>query len=321
MDLVFVHPEAALVVLAVALPLAALWLAQRRKRHVRSALGLTPPTRTATRLGAGAIVGLAVLVAAATAQPVLLRQEPIRVRQDAQAYVIVDVTRSMLAARSADGPTRLERALEAAARIRAAVPDVPVGLASFTNRAVPHVFPTTDSSVFGSGLRRAIGIEKPPPDRGVGAVLTAFDALAPLQTHNFFDRNAARRVAVVLTDGETTAVDRSTIDELRAAPPLDLVVVRLWDERERIFHPRVAADRTYSTDPGSTGVLRSFAAATGARLFNEPQVDEAAATVRRLLGRGQASRAGTEVSARPLAGWVFGLAFLPLGYLLWRRNL
>jgi von Willebrand factor type A domain len=321
MDLVFVHPEAALVVLAVALPLAALWLAQRRKGHVRSALGLSPPTRTAARLGAGAIVALALLVAAATAQPVLLRQEPIRVRQDAQAYVVVDVTRSMLASRSAGGPTRLDRALAAAARIRAAVPDVPFGLASFTNRAVPHVFPTTDASVFGSGLRRSIGVEQPPPDRGVGAVLTAFDALAPLQTHNFFDRGATRRVAVVLTDGETTAVDRSTIDELRGEPPLDLVLVRLWDERERIFEPRVAADRTYSTDPGSTAVLRSFAAATGARLFDEPQLDEAAATVRRLLGRGQATHAGTEVSASSLAGWAFGLAFVPLGYLLWRRNL
>jgi hypothetical protein len=298
MDLVFVHPEAGLVVLAVALPLAALWLAQRRKRVIRNALGLSPPTGTATRLGAGAIVGFAVLVAAATAQPVLLRQKPIRVRQDAQAYVVVDVTRSMLAARSADGPTRLERALEA-----------------------PHVFPTTDSSVFGSGLRRSIGVEQPPPDRGIGAVLTAFDALAPLQTHNFFDRDATRRVAVVLTDGETTAVDRSTIDELRSEPPLELVLVRLWDERERIFQSRVAADRTYTTNPASTAVLQSFVAATGARLFDEQHVDEAAATVRRLLGRGQASHAGMEVSAKSLAGWAFGLAFLPLGYLLWRRNL
>jgi hypothetical protein len=321
MDLVFVHPEAAVVVLAVALPLAALWLAQRRKRAVRSALGLSPPGRGATRLGIAAIAALAALVAAATAQPVLLRQEPIHVRQDAQAYVVVDVTRSMLAAGSADGPTRLERALDAAARIRAAVPDVPVGLASFTNRTVPHVFPTTDPSVFGTGLRRSIGVEHPPPDRGVGAVLTAFDALAPLQTHNFFARAATRRVAVVLTDGETNPVDRSTIDELRADPPLDLVLVRLWDERERIFRPRVAADRTYATDPRSTSVLRSFAAATGAKLFDERQLDEAADTVRRLLGRGQTSEAGTEVSARSLAGWTFALAFVPLGYLLWRRNL
>jgi von Willebrand factor type A domain len=320
-DLVFVHPEAAFVSLAVALPLAALWAAQRRKKRVRAALGLSAPPRRATRLAAGAIVGLALLVAAATAQPVLLREKPVHVRQDAEAYVVVDITRSMLAAPSARASTRLERAVRAAARIRSAVPDVPVGLATFTNRAVPHVFPTTDAAVFGAGLRRSVAVEQPPPDRADGAVLTAFDALAPLQTHNFFERRATRRVAVVVTDGETRPVDRSTIEALHGEPPLELVLVRVWREDERIFRPRVPADRGYTSDPDSSAVLQSFVANTGARLFAESEIDEAAATARGLLGHGKAEHAGTEVSARPLAGWIFGLAFLPLGYLLWRRNL
>jgi hypothetical protein len=31
--------------------------------------------------------------------------------------------------------------------------------------------------------------------------------------------------------------------------------------------------------------------------------------------------AGTEVSARSLTAWTLALAVVPLGYLLWRRNL
>jgi hypothetical protein len=319
-DLVFVHPEAAVVGLAVALPLAGFWAAQRRKARVRAALGLLPPPKHAARLAAGGIIGVALLAAAAAAQPVLLQKEPIAVREDAEAYVVLDITRSMLAGRSADAPTRLQRATRVAARIRAAVPDVPVGLASFTNRVVPHVFPTVEAAVFGSGLRRAIGIEQPPPDRAEGAVLTAFDALAPLQTHNFFARTTTRRVAVVITDGETNPVAFETIDVLRSPPRLDLVIVRVWDENERIFRSQLPADQEYRTDPGSTDVFRSFAEATRARTFDESEVGKAAATVRRLLGRGEAVATGNEVSARPLAGWTFALAFLPLGYLLWRRN-
>ena len=321
MNVVFVHPEAALVGLAVLVPLSALWLLERRKARVRNTLGLAPPSRRGSRLAAGALAVLTTLVAAASAQPVLLRQEPVFVRADAEAYVVIDITRSMLAAESRSGDTRLERAVRVAERIRGAVPGVPVGLASFTNRVVPHVFPTDDAAVFSSGLRRSIEVESPPPDRAEGAVLTAFDALAPLQTHNFFAPSSERRVAVIVTDGETRPVALSTIAALRRRPVLDLVLVRVWRERERIFRPRIAADRSYRTDPGSTDVLRDFVRTTGTRLYSESEAGEASAEVARLLGRGKPVRAGSQVSAQALGAWAFGLAFVPLGYLLWRRNL
>ncbi|MBA2294225.1 MAG: VWA domain-containing protein [Actinobacteria bacterium] len=320
MNLVLVHPEAALVGAAVLVPLGALWLLERRKARIRALLGLAPPPTRASRLAAGALVVLAALVATASAQPVLLRQDPVFVRADAEAYVVIDITRSMLAGASRSGDTRLERAVRVAAQVRAAVPDVPVGLASFTNRIVPHVFPTDDAVVFRSGLRRSIEVESPPPDRAAGAVLTAFDALAPLQTHNFFAPESRRRVAVIVTDGETNPVSQRTIAALRRRPRLDLVLVRVWGERERIFQPGVAADRSYRTDPGSTEVLRDFVRATGARLYAESDARRASAEVARLLGRGAPVRAGSQVSAQPLAVWTFGLAFVPLGYLLWRRN-
>lgn len=317
----FVHPAAALVALAAALPLAALVRQERRAGRVRAALGLGPPPRRRPAAVAVAIALTAALLGAAAAGPVLLDSEPVRTRTDAEAYVVLDVTRSMLAAAEEGAPTRLERARAAAARLREAVPDVPVGIASFTNRLVPHVFPTTDGDVFASGLARSIGIEQPPPDTGEGALLTALDALAPLQTHGFFSPAARRRAAVVLTDGETLPLSQATETALRGRPPLDLIVLRLWSPDERIHEPLLPLDTRYRADPASTAVFEGFVRAVGARAFAEGEVGEAARLLRERLGAGKAVVTGREVSARPLAAWAVALAALPLAYVLRRRNL
>jgi hypothetical protein len=320
MELVFVHPYAALIALLVALPLAALWLGERRSTRIRTALGLRTPRRRRRFLLVLAAVLLAALLGAASAQPVLVGAQKLQARQDAEAYVVVDITRSMLAS-GPDGKTRFERAVSAARRLRAAIPDVPVGLASFTNRTVPHIFPTLDRAVFGSGLGRSLAVEQPPPDEGSGALLTAFDALAPLQTHGFFAPGRARRVAVVVTDGETRPVSGATIEALRDLPRVDLMLVRVWRDGERIHHPRAPIDRSYRSDPSSARRLEAFAAATGARVYGEGSLDAAARELRRLVGTGERVEVGTEQSVKPLTAWTLGLALVPLAYLLWRRNL
>jgi hypothetical protein len=321
MELVFVHPYAALVALLVALPLAALWVGERRSARVRSALGLRAPRRRRRLPLLLAAALLAALLGAASAQPVLVGAEKLQARQDAEAYVVVDITRSMLASSGPEGETRFERAVSAARRLRAAVPDVPVGLASFTNRTVPHIFPTLDRAVFGSGLTRSLAVEQPPPDEGSGALLTAFDALAPLQTHGFFTPGTARRIAIVVTDGETRPVSAETIQALRDLPRVELLLVRVWREGERIHRPRAPIDRRYRSDPSSTRLLQAFAAATRARVYGEGSVDDAAGELRRLVGSGERVEVGTEQSTKPLAAWTLGLALVPLGYLLWRRNI
>jgi hypothetical protein len=238
---------------------------------------------------------------------------------DAEAYIVIDITRSMLASTGKDEPTRLDRARSIAGRLRAAVPDVPVGIASFTNRVVPHVFPTTDPAVFSAGLERSIGVESPPPDTGDGALLTALDSLAPLQTHRFFSPAATRQVAVVLTDGETLPLSQATEDALRGGR-LDLMFVRLWSERERIHAPQIALDARYRADPASTVVYDEIVRALGARAFPEGDVAEAASELRRRLGRGEAVVTGHEAGGRQLSGWAAALAALPLAYVLRRRN-
>jgi hypothetical protein len=321
MEIVFAHPLAAVVLVAVALPLAAFVAVERRAGRLRRTLRLPPPRRRRTAPVALALGATAALLAAAAAGPVLLEGKPVRTRTDAEAYVVLDVTRSMLASARPGSPTRLDRARMAAARLREAVSDVPVGIASFTNRLVPHIFPTTDADVFASGLARSIGIERPPPDTAEGALVTALDALGPLQTHGFFSPAARRRAVVVLTDGETLPLSQATETALRGSPPLDLVVVRLWSPGERIHEPLLPLDSRYRTDPSSTPVFDELVRSIGARAFAEGDVDEAAALLRRRLGRGDAVVTGREVSARPLAAWAVALAAVPLAYVLRRRNL
>jgi hypothetical protein len=319
-DIVFVHPAAALIALAAAVPLVALLVVVRRSARVRAALSLQPPPRRRVALPAAALAATGLLLGAAAAGPVWLKSDAVETRTDAEAYVVLDVTRSMLASAGAGRPTRLERARALAARIRAAVPDVPVGIASFTNRLVPHIFPTTDADVFASGLARSIGIEQPPPDTGGGALVTALDALGPLQTNGFFSPAASRRVAVVLTDGETLPHSQATETALRGRPPLSLLLVRLWSPAERIHEPELPLDARYRPDPASTPVFEDFVRSVGARAFGEDEVDDAARVLRRRLGEGPQIVTGREVSAQPLAAWAVALAAVPLVYLLGRRN-
>ena len=61
-----------------------------------------------------------------------------------EVVVVLDTSRSMLASASPGAPTRFERAVGFGAALRSRVGDVPFGLASFTDRVLPHLFPTLD---------------------------------------------------------------------------------------------------------------------------------------------------------------------------------
>ena len=74
---------------------------------------------------------LAGLFALAAMQPVLELGRERAEREDAELYVVFDTSRSMLAAAAPGEPNRLARAEELALRLRARIPLVPVGIASF----------------------------------------------------------------------------------------------------------------------------------------------------------------------------------------------
>ena len=95
-------PLAALIVLAGVLPLLATRRSARRAAAVRRELGLEPRRRS--RFPAAATVGAAALVGLAAAQPIVEYTTRHDVRTDAEAYVVLDVSRSMLARRDQGRP-------------------------------------------------------------------------------------------------------------------------------------------------------------------------------------------------------------------------
>ena len=90
----FLSPLAALVALAVVLPLAAYALLEVRARRVSQRIGLEPPPLR-SRLGVpGAIAVVAAFLGIAAAQPVISGEQAHTGRSDAQVFVLFDTSRS-----------------------------------------------------------------------------------------------------------------------------------------------------------------------------------------------------------------------------------
>src|SRR5262249_30248305 len=140
MGLVFLTPLAALAGLAALVPLLLALVREVRDGRLRRVLGVAAPrlgARFATALAAAALVGC---LAAAAAQPALRADSRTKARTDAQVFFVVDVSRSMLARARRGAPTRFQRAVELALRVRAALPQVPAGVASLSDWLLPHAF-------------------------------------------------------------------------------------------------------------------------------------------------------------------------------------
>src|SRR5438874_2105040 len=83
-----------------------------------------------------------------------------------------------------------------AERLRLELGDVPTGLASITDRTLPHVFPTPDVDTFETALVKAMGIERPPPSDGFSIKVTTLGSLAHVATDNFYSVAAKHRLCV-----------------------------------------------------------------------------------------------------------------------------
>jgi hypothetical protein len=308
------------VAVGVVLPLAALLVAERRARRARALLGLARPSLWTRGGPAAALALLAALVGLAATQPEVRTVREQRVRTDAQAVYVLDTSRSMLAASRPGGETRFERARAAAEDLRADLSEVPTGLASFTDRVLPLLFPTDDRRVFGSTLERALAVDAPPPQaRKVEA--TTFSALTDLVVGHYFPSAAKRRLAVVFTDAESPPVDDGALARsLQDGRVLGPIFVRVWSARERVFDPEGVPEPGYRPDPTSGERVAALASAVGARVFGPGQMNAAAAEARRLLGAGPVVRRGREVRSLALAPYAMLAALVPLAFLLWRRN-
>jgi hypothetical protein len=320
MSLTILTPLGALLALGLVVPLVALVRARRKASAVRGVLGVDHPRRRALALPLAALVAGAALLGLAASQPVFEWTNDRRVRTDAEAFVVLDVSRSMLAQGNLDEPTRLERAKAVATRLRASLSDIPVGVASLTDRVLPHLFPSTDQEVFEATLQRSVGIERPPPRTSFATSATSLSALATLRGLRYFTPDSTSRLAMVLTDGETQPVANARLGGLfQRDPPIEVVFVQFWDEDERVFS-RGIPEPQYRPDPSARAVLDRLAASAKGAVYTESQVGSAASKARELLGSGPSVVEGEQAGQLALAPYLAAAALLPFGLLLWRRD-
>ncbi len=316
----FLTPLAALVALLGIAPLIAFAVGERRRQRVAALLRLQEPGEARRLAPALALTALAALVGLAATQPTLVNRASKRVRTDAEAYIVLDTSRSMLASARPGQPNRFARARALAELVRAELADIPTGLASITDRTLPHVLPTANADTFATALQKSMGIERPPPSDGFSVRVTTLGSLAHVATDNFFSPRAIRRLLVVFTDGETKPVVEASIGTLfHNPPPVRTIFVRIGDPSERVFLPS-GPDPLYQPDPLSPENMRELADTTGGTALREGDIDRIVKVARDDLGSGPTKVDRRERRQLALAPFVAGLAFLPLGLVLWRRN-
>jgi hypothetical protein len=319
LDVRFLTPLGALFALAALVPLAVFVARQRRARGIRVALGLAEPSLVSRVPLALALAAVPGLIGLAAAQPIVEESRSRPERVDAEAFVVLDITRSMLASVDPEAPTRFDRARDLAVRLRDEFPEVPMGIASMTDRLLPHAFPTTDRRVFVATVEDAVDIERPGPAIG-GTLATSLGALASVPELNYFAPTARKRLLVVLTDGETLPVRQDLAQGFQQRPRVETIFVQFWDPAERIYEVGIA-EGGYRPQQGAEAALSRVASLVEGRVFSEDDAGEVSAAARGILGEGQMRERRLEGERLALMPYVTLAAILPLGFLLLRRNL
>ncbi|MDH4103990.1 MAG: VWA domain-containing protein [Thermoleophilia bacterium] len=319
MDVRLITPLGALFAITAAVPVLIYVGRQRRLRRIRQALRLGEPTRRSQLSLVLAIVAIPALLGLAATQPVLETTRTVNERTDVQAFAVLDVSRSMLASAGPGAPTRVERAQALAVRLRAETPEVPFGIASLTDRTLPHLLPTTDARVFAATIDRAVGIEKPPPSSSYVTFATNLNALRAIPEKSYFPPAVKKRVVVVLTDGESRPPESELARAFKRRPQIKTVFVHVWDADERIYETGVV-EGGYRPSPRSRAVLVRAAALAGGQVIQEGDAAAVARAVREAVGEGQTVAREEDSGRIALMPYVTLAALAPLVLVLLRRN-
>lgn len=325
MSIHFATPLAALIALAVLLPLTGWLKVSRRATRVRASLGLPELSRGRRLAPVVAVIALAGLLGVAAAQPAYQTGAPLHVRTDSQVFIVIDSSRSMLARAKLGSPSRIDRAKATAARVERSLRDVPVGIATITNRVLPHLFPTTDSVVFQATLADAVGVDKPPPGSSAfstrrSRTASTLDSLTQLASRRFYAPGTRHRVAIVLTDGESRPISASSVARSLQNAHIKTMYVQFWGSKDQVF-TKGKPETHYRPNPKAQAILERLGEITGGAVYREGDTEAVAQDVHRVLGTGPTT-VSTRERAQPvvLAPYVAGIAFLPLALLLWRRS-
>jgi hypothetical protein len=302
----------------VILPLVAFVRTERRAEHVRSLLRLAAPGGS-PRLAVVALAAVAVLVGIAAAQPVIERFDERPERVDAQAFFAFDTSRSMMASAGAGQPTRWDRAVAAGQQMREALGDVPVGIASMTDRVLPHLFPTTNREAFDNVLRYSVGVDKPASDLAENTRATDLAATRFFAVGNYF-RGAQRRLLVVFTDAETKRFEVERLTGAFVDSGVKTILLRFWAPGERVYGPD-GVEQAYVPEESSAAYAQIYARAVHGETYDENQLGAAIDEARANFGKGSSTISVKTVDIQPLGPFVLLVALLPLSFLLVRRNL
>jgi hypothetical protein len=321
MGFTFLTPMDALFALAAAIPLAALWLAHSRMERARRLFSLKSPRRRELVWIVVALALLPVLMGVAAAQPVVVQHKELGQRLDVQAYLVFDTTRSMTARTGPQGLTRLARAKQEAEELLPKLGDIPVGLATMTDRVLPDLMPTPNQSLVRRTLAQSVGIDRPPPSQLYTGRVPNFQALYPIPYSNFYSPGVRHRILVVFTDGETTPFRGSIDFDLARAmgEAIRPLFVHVWAPTERIYvHGRV--DPRYRPDPTSAAALSRFAGAAHGRVFGENELNDLTKTIRAEAGSRPVTTSVLGYARVALAPWFVLAGIIPLVFLIYRRN-
>jgi VWA domain-containing protein len=317
--LTFLTPVAGLFALTALLPLGVFLRRSRRAAAVRHAIGLGEPRRRTWLPIAICLAGVPALLGVASAQPVIGTTRSIPERVDAQTFFVLDTSRSMLASKSPGSPTRFDRARRIAEQLRDRIPQVPAGLVSMTDRLLPHAFPTTDRRVFVATLRQSLGVELPPPTFTYNTQATWLGLLAGIPERHYFPKSTTKRVVVVLTDGESRPFGSELSTAYQARPRVQTIWVHVWGADEAIYETGLA-EGAYKPQPTSSAAVKRAAELTAGRSFEESQTGAAGDELVRMVGSGETRSRTIAGSRLALMPYLALAAFLPLGFVLWRRN-
>jgi hypothetical protein len=311
----FLTPLGGLAALAVLLPLSAAVHGRIRAATVARRLGLDPAPRWSVGLRTAAAAAAVALLGLAAAQPVLSDEPLVSTRNDVAVLFVLDTSRSMAASLTPTSPTRLARAQHAATQLRAAIPEVPAGVATLTDRVLPDLLPVPDIAGFDAVVGRAVTIEDPPPVTNA-EVATNYAALNNIATGNYFGPHVKRRVIVLLTDGESNPFDPGQLaHRLGMQAGYRFLAIRVWNQNEAVFDANGQREPGYHPDPTGRVLLAELATALGGRAFEESQSNAAASYLRQIVGHGSFGRARGVLGQHALAPYIAGLAlvFLLIG--------
>jgi von Willebrand factor type A domain len=318
MGFTFLTPLDALFALAAVAPLAALWLTQKRMEQVRRFFSLASPRRRELVAIIAALALLPVLMGVAAAQPVVVRHQLLAERLDVQTFFVFDTSGSMAARTGRGGPSRLTRAKQEAAELVPKLGDVPVGIATMTDRVLPDLMPTTNRALFRHVLEQSVGVNRPPASQ-IYKIATTFTALEAIPTYNFYSPGVRHRILVVFTDGEAKPIRSAVGYELARAMTVHPLFVHVWSPTERLYG-RGGIDPAYRPNPASSRELRRFATAAHGRVFGENDLHALAETIRAEAGSSPVTTKVLGYARVALAPWFVLAGVIPLGFLLYRRN-